>query len=724
MPNNNTELISRYLQNEMSATEKISFEQQLAADPTLREEMAIQQQIVKAAEAAGLKNEFGKAIRRKIVNRRLLRWGLPAVVLVTAFIVYAVKTNLFSRQQQQQKETPKTEAVQQFVISSATDTIIETRDGVVFAIPAGAFDSQADNIRVEVKTALTPYDIMRQGLSTVSNGSLLQTAGMFYINGYEDDKPLAMKKDIHVSVPANEVNPDMQLFDGVQDSSGNINWVNPKKVDRNLRTYDITTLDFYPPDYIPTLKALGKNYLNKRYTDSLYYSFSGYPGYVNKDTTNAISEGDPAPKVSSQQEPAPNGPFAPHQADRFRDTSIVPTEKVIRWYQDYATDSSISGDIAYHYEIDPARIGAIWNEKYNNTILATKEFEERLRYMHGLCTSFYLDAYLHNLDKPMYEIDRICAGNASGAVKKKFKEFARRKDGAVFINEGMQAALNGYFQAKYKAYQQAAAETWAKHQEELNRLNAIADDNRREQAIRDFKRDSANFWEEYCINLTNAYQQIGIRRSCNDTTPPVPPAREYYNVTISTPGWKNLDMYVFDATTTRQSMSYTDPETGKKATLTYRPVTISVENSEQYDKVFVYLVPDSLSSFQRMEQKGNVFTESLNSLFRYDAIGLAYKGTQAYIYRQASIPPGDHSFTLTAISEEELKSVLRSYKGSQQSNLDTEWEYQLFEQQEEIRQVQVRKDVEFRRQVAMAIFKCFSDAIENIPGSTIPLTPK
>jgi hypothetical protein len=54
-----------------------------------------------------------------------------------------------------------------------------------------------------------------------------------------------------------------------------------------------------------------------------------------------------------------------------------------------------------HLEIDPSRIRAIWDTKFNNTILATKEFEERLHFLHGLCTAEYFHAYLEGMNKPV-----------------------------------------------------------------------------------------------------------------------------------------------------------------------------------------------------------------------------------------------------------------------------------------------------------------------------------
>src|SRR4030095_8179601 len=206
-----------------------------------------------------------------------------------------------------------------------------------------------------------------------------------------------------------------------------------------------------------------------------------------------------------------------------------------------------------------------------------------------------------------------------------------------------------------RAYREATEKTGAKYEAELNRLNKVADQKKREQGLRDFIREDKNFNEEFCINLSEAYRQIGVNRTCNDTIPP--PPTNYYNVTIDTVGWKNLDVYVFDATTTRQSMSYTDPVSGKTATLSYKEVSITVENPDQFDKVLVYLIPDSLSCFQRVDQQGNTFKESLNSLFHYDAVAIGYRGTQTFFYRQADLQPGQYTFRLSSISEKELKHI-------------------------------------------------------------------
>ena len=221
-----------------------------------------------------------------------------------------------------------------------------------------------------------------------------------------------------------------------------------------------------------------------------------------------------------------------------------------------------------------------------------------------------------------------------------------------------------------------------------------------------FSREDKIFNEELCINLTEAYKQIGVNKHCNDTII-VPPADKYYNVTITTTGWKNLDVYVFDGTKNRQSMTYTDPNTGKVAKLTYAESSIIIANEEKFDRVLVYMVPDSLSSFQLISKKGNSFKEKLNSLFRYDAVVLAYKGNQAFFYRHTGLQAKEYTFTLLPVSETAIMAELKKYDLNKAEELKTEFKYRMFEQKENMRQIQLEKDITFREQVARSIFNCY-----------------
>jgi hypothetical protein len=680
---NNTIAIDRYLQNEMTEAERLSFESELAGNKALQQELYIQQQLSKAAATAGLKSEFSKAMKQQFITKQLLRWGLIAVIAAAAIYLYVERNQLFGHSTattEQDKVNVNTVAPPEiFNISTIADTIIETKEGIVLAIPAHSFNTDRDKIELQVKTALYPLSIMQNGLSTMSNDSLLQTAGMFSVNGFDGDQLLQLNKPINVSVPASKIDDRMQLFDGKEAGAGRINWVNPKSIENRLRTYDIEKLDFYPPRYIPTLKALQKNYRNRQYTDSLYYSFSGYPHSASPASTTV-------PAIESNEYPV----------------------------SDTSKGDGVQKQVYYReiYQVDPAKIKAIWNKQFNNTILATKEFEERLRYMHSICEDGYPEAYLQNLNKPLYKTDELIASNTQGSIKAKFLAFAKRKDGIVMIADALQKKLSTYFEQRSTAYRDAAEKTWAKYQDSLDALNRIADEKRRTAAINDFKRTNTNFEQEYCINLTNAYRQIGISRTCNDTFPLSPPAANYYNFNITTPGWKNLDAYVMDATADRKTMAYTDPATGKTATLTYQPISIIIDKREQYDRVLVYLLPDSLNSFQRVKEGGTSFKENLNALFRYDVVILAFKGDQLFFNKLQWAQPANYVFDLKPVTAADLKLALTKYELMKANDIMSDLDSQLFDEKELKRQLELQKEVEFREKIAASIFNC----LEPMPG--------
>jgi hypothetical protein len=304
----------------------------------------------------------------------------------------------------------------------------------------------------------------------------------------------------------------------------------------------------------------------------------------------------------------------------------------------------------------------------------------------------------------MYQTDSLCATFSYGSTKEQFLKFAARHDGSVMLTDQLNEKLSSYFQQKFKAYQSAAEKTWRKYEKQLNRLNNIADAKTKEHEIAIIKQSNRNFQDEFCINLTKAYRQTGVAKTCNDTIPP--PAKKYYNVIISTTGWKNLDQYVFGATQNRESMTYTDPATGTTATLVYKQISIKIASVDSFDKVMVYLIPHELNSFQRIQKKEDKFTENLNMLLKYDAIILAYKGTDAFFAKQTAIQPTEYLFTLNPINEAALRDEISNYQPDKSVDFITEIAYQLFEEKESIRQLNLQKERDIKEQIMMAIFPC------------------
>lgn len=105
-------------------------------------------------------------------------------------------------------------------------------------------------------------------------------------------------------------------------------------------------------------------------------------------------------------------------------------------------------------------------------------------------------------------------------------------------------------------------------------------------------------------------------------------------------------------------------------------------------------------------------------LFRYDVVALAYKGGKIFYYKQKAIQPGQYTFSLSPIAETELKKILNSYSKEESTDILNEYEYQLFEQQETIRTIQLTKELDFITEVKRAIWNCFGDAL--VPAVTAP----
>jgi hypothetical protein len=120
---------------------------------------------------------------------------------------------------------------QKFNVNSTKENKIKAEHGTEITIPADAFvfeDGTVAKGKIDftVKEALQTEDILLTGLTTVSNGKLLQTGGMVYIEASINGKKLKLAKDknIKIAMPTKNVVDGMQLFYGQKTKSGNVNW--------------------------------------------------------------------------------------------------------------------------------------------------------------------------------------------------------------------------------------------------------------------------------------------------------------------------------------------------------------------------------------------------------------------------------------------------------------------------------------------------------------------
>ena len=108
---------------------------------------------------------------------------------------------------------------------------IKAKDGTTINVNANELtmpdgSSAKDKIELLLKEAISPADIVSSNLSTTSNGKILQTGGMLYVEVSSGGKKMKLKNGakMKVSIPAKKLEPGMQLFVGEKTASGKINW--------------------------------------------------------------------------------------------------------------------------------------------------------------------------------------------------------------------------------------------------------------------------------------------------------------------------------------------------------------------------------------------------------------------------------------------------------------------------------------------------------------------
>lgn len=114
------------------------------------------------------------------------------------------------------------------------DNIIQGKNGTTINIPKDALVDENGNAVSYEKVTLTlqeyqnPKDAYLNQLSTISEGKILESGGMFYLKAEIDNKELKVKEgsSLKVDMPSQFIKTDMELFTGVKNENNNtIEWI-------------------------------------------------------------------------------------------------------------------------------------------------------------------------------------------------------------------------------------------------------------------------------------------------------------------------------------------------------------------------------------------------------------------------------------------------------------------------------------------------------------------
>lgn len=423
-----------------------------------------------------------------------------------------------------------------FDINSKIDNVVESESGTLVVLPIGCFtnsngDIITENVKIELAEALTLQEMLLSNLTTTSNGNLLETDGMIYINFTANGKQLTVnpKTPIHIEIPTLNKKDNMMVYKGIRDEKGNMNWIEPKDLENYLIPIDIDLLDFYPENFenevIKGLPFRNHKTISKALTDSLYYSMSLSNG---SDLTKGFAKTNI------------NEPYYSIDSNDLKEGEI-----------DFII-SSMDGVCG----IDPASIKVINDKKYENTLIATREFEERLKFIFQTCNKEILEIYTKNIDLNLWELDSTAHSKLKGSsIDSNFLNFYNKRLTKVKNSDTYSKLLKTYYEKQLRKVKKDLQSLKTTALKELKEKNKIA-----QKISKDYKK------------ILKQREKFRM---------------ETYGFDWTESGWINIDRGVNPKNWDSQKLE------------------IIVNDGESYDNVFTYVIYSSIKSLYRLNSTNN-----------------------------------------------------------------------------------------------------------------------
>lgn len=545
-----------------------------------------------------------------------------------------------------------------FKIEGKKDNIIEGKSGTKIVFPKGCFKNKKGNIvdgeiSIELAEALTMSDMILSNLTTNSNGKLLQTDGMLYFNATQNGEQLVVNKEnpIYIELPTKKRKDGMSAYRGVRDSAGNMNWLDPKPIESFLKTVDLNQLNFLPEHFLHAVEY-GLPYKNHKIAtaelaDSLYYLLSVIDG---SEFVKGIHN-------TNLNEPYYN-----------QNIKVVKSK-----YTDDSYEVDTKHNQATRYKkdcgIDPAIIKTIKSSKFQNSLIATKEFEDRMKLIHKTCNQKILEIYTKNINRNMYELDSMATKlEKDDHLKTEFNGFYLQKKGKIKDADKYSKLLDEYYNSRYI--------------EIKNELN-----------IAKKELDSILYSKNKEVGkVLEKYREVLWKREAS--------RMETYGFKWTETGWINVDKGVVVGVLKEEKLE------------------VDVKDSSDYENVYSYILYPKIKSIYRLNTEDNknfyVGNRQNRSMLmpKNDIafiITVGYKGetnslniTEILTSRFSKIP-----IQLKPISKEGLAETLNRYDMNEYDNsISEDLKYMEQFRIEQKRQKELVKESEFIKSLYYFVFSC------------------
>jgi hypothetical protein len=563
---------------------------------------------------------------------------------------------------------------QYFEISGNNDTILEGKDGTILLIPKGAFQSDkgttsSGKITIELAEAYTLDQMLLSNLTTLSNGLPLQSGGMIFLNAKDGNENLQIRKDnpVRIEMPTSVQKAGMMAWEGQRDRNGNMNWINPQALENFLVPVDLASLDFLPAGFEAEVQKgipfRSHSQASPSLTDSLYFSMSAYSSPLDFESApaNEYNLNEPYVSLSARVEKGK------HKKESYNTGPSYGRGEQLSKKTNFRTESSKQSACG----IDQARIKVLKNHEFQNTFISTREFENRMRFIHKTCRNDILELYVMNLDKNMWEIDEMAAVSlGKDTLANSFRAFAAEKK--TKVREAGPAA------EKLKAFYHHRLRETAK---ELMTMKENQDKSNNEAVQLAEKR-------------ADSYRNVLWKREKY--------RMEKFQFTWTQTGWINIDI----GTESKNLFS--------------QQIVVTVDKGETYDNVFTYFIYPSLKSLYRLNTSDNEMFYTGNAVNREIpvpkeqlaiAIVIAYKDGTPYLARKNFLT-SMQDFTLfpEPSSREQITLALAQYdEYASENRIGVDLEYQAFFSLQKKRSERLRHESEFLQKLWYKANPCCSE---------------
>ena len=170
---------------------------------------------------------------------------------------------------------------QEFIFSKSEDFIIKGNQGTLIMIPKKMIEQEFgdfDSISFKLREYYTKSDFIKAGLSTTSNGKLLESKGMIFLQVFLNKEEIELKNiPIHVIFKEFNFEDNYQIFYG-NETNESINW--------NLDTITPNYHIFY--NYV--LYGKESDYLDQTFNNIIIDSILWTNSYTQIDTIGTFEE--------------------------------------------------------------------------------------------------------------------------------------------------------------------------------------------------------------------------------------------------------------------------------------------------------------------------------------------------------------------------------------------------------------------------------------------------